>query len=193
MSTDISFFMLKASGLKGRNTAQSIPARKKREPGEKEGKNGSNNPDAESISLFSSRASMTDDREELDLLKGQLEDLQRKLLEKDESLKSAEVLKNEMTAIHAELDELKIQTSEKESLIKSTQRQLADAKVFNCLLPKFFYNTSNFPSLFLSCKKTFGSYVLQLRIFLKKRVNKTAESLMLYVTVEFNTLNSTQC
>ncbi|EXB89111.1 hypothetical protein L484_016671 [Morus notabilis] len=119
----------RASGIKGRNTAQSIPARKKREPGEREGKNGSNNPDAESISLFSARASMADDREELDLLKGQLEDLQRKLLEKDESLKSAEVLKNEMTAIHAELDELKIQSSEKESLIKSTQRQLADAKI----------------------------------------------------------------
>ncbi|GMN61715.1 hypothetical protein TIFTF001_030802 [Ficus carica] len=119
----------KASELKGRNAAQSIPARKKREHGEKEGNNGSNNSDAESFSILSSRASTADDREELDLLKGQVEDLQRKLLEKDESLKSAEVLKNEMNAVHAQLDELKVQTSEKESLIKSTQRQLSDAKI----------------------------------------------------------------
>ncbi|PON82992.1 movement protein binding protein 2C [Trema orientale] len=116
----------KVSEIKGRNAAQSIPTRKKREHGDK---NGSNNTDAESFSIFSSKGFTADDREELDLLRGQVEDLQRKLLEKDESLRSADVLKNQMSAIHAELDNLKLQTSEKDSLVKSTQRQLSDAKI----------------------------------------------------------------
>ncbi|KAF4351530.1 hypothetical protein F8388_020736 [Cannabis sativa] len=111
---------------KGRNAAQSIPRRKKREHVDK---NGTNNTDAEAFSIFSSKGLTADDREELDLLKGQVEDLQRKLLEKDESLKSADDLKNQMSAIHAELDNLKLQISEKDSFIKSTQRQLSDAKI----------------------------------------------------------------
>ncbi|XP_030492732.2 protein MICROTUBULE BINDING PROTEIN 2C [Cannabis sativa] len=116
----------KVSEPKGRNAAQSIPRRKKREHIDK---NGANNTDAEAFSIFSSKGLTADDREELDLLKGQVEDLQRKLLEKDESLKSADDLKNQMSAIHAELDNLKLQISEKDSFIKSTQRQLSDAKI----------------------------------------------------------------
>ncbi|XP_062116836.1 protein MICROTUBULE BINDING PROTEIN 2C [Humulus lupulus] len=116
----------KVSDLKGRNAAQPIPTRKKRELGEK---NGTNNPEAEGFSIFSSKGLTADDREELELLKGQVEDLQRKLLEKDESLKSADDLKNQMSAIYAQLDNLKLQTSEKDSFIKSTQQQLSDAKI----------------------------------------------------------------
>ncbi|KAL5540072.1 hypothetical protein UlMin_043953, partial [Ulmus minor] len=119
----------KITDQKGRNAAQSIPVRKKKDHGEKDqGKNGNNNADAESFSLFSSRA-LSADREELDLLKGQVEDLQRKLSEKDESLKSAEVLKNQINSIHGEVDMLKHQASEKDFLIKSTQLQLSDAKI----------------------------------------------------------------
>lgn len=130
---------MKLTELKGRNAAQSIPARKRKDHGDKDqGKNGSNDQDAESFSLFSSRSLATDkDREELDSLRGQVEDLQRKLSEKDELLKSAEATKNQMTAVHSRLDELNHQATEKDSLIKSTQLQLSDAKVFTNYL--FFH------------------------------------------------------
>ncbi|KAB1200333.1 hypothetical protein CJ030_MR0G007606 [Morella rubra] len=84
---------------KGRNGAQSIPMKKKRDTGEKDqNKDTSNNLDAESFS-------------------------------KDELLKSAEILKNQTNAVHAKLDDLKHQAAEKDSLIKSTQKQLSDAKI----------------------------------------------------------------
>ncbi|KAE8672323.1 hypothetical protein F3Y22_tig00111847pilonHSYRG00286 [Hibiscus syriacus] len=57
-----------------------------------------------------------------------LEDLQRKLFEKDELLKSAEISKNEINKTHTELDRLKRHAVEKDSLTKSIQMQLSDAK-----------------------------------------------------------------
>ena len=69
------------------------------------------------------------DQEELAILKQQVEDLPRKLLEKDEILKSAENYRDHMNSLGAKLDEVKHQSSEKDSLLKSTQRQLSDAKV----------------------------------------------------------------
>lgn len=116
---------------KGRNATQSIPTKKRRDPGDKDhSKNASNNFDAESFSSFSSRASAAEkDREELVMLKEQVEDLQKKILEKDELLKSAEISKNQMNAVQVKLDELKQQAEEKDSLIKSTQRKLSDAKI----------------------------------------------------------------
>ncbi|XP_015883281.1 protein MICROTUBULE BINDING PROTEIN 2C [Ziziphus jujuba] len=121
----------KITEVKGRNAAQSIPARKKKDHGDKDqGKNGCNDQDAENFSIFSSRALAADkDREELDVLRGQVEDLQRKLSEKDELLKSAEVTKNQLNAVHAKLNELNHQAGEKDSLIRSTQQQLSDAKI----------------------------------------------------------------
>ncbi|KAL2321060.1 hypothetical protein Fmac_030029 [Flemingia macrophylla] len=76
-----------ATDSKSRNVAQSIPAKKEKDHGEKEqGKNGSN--DADSYSMPSSRSLDSEkDSEELDMLKDQVEELQRKLLEKDELLK----------------------------------------------------------------------------------------------------------
>uniref|UniRef100_A0A5B7A979 Movement protein binding protein 2C n=1 Tax=Davidia involucrata TaxID=16924 RepID=A0A5B7A979_DAVIN len=118
----------KITEQKGKNVAQSIPTKKRRD----QGKNAGNNKDgcADGFSIFSSRALPTEkDREELIALREQLEDLQRKLLEKDELLQSVEVSKNQMTSIHVKLDELKHQTAEKDSLIKSTQLQLSDAKI----------------------------------------------------------------
>ncbi|PRQ16393.1 hypothetical protein RchiOBHm_Chr7g0183731 [Rosa chinensis] len=107
-----------------RNGAQSMPARKKRE-------SASNNPDADSVLSFSSKASAAekDDDEELDALRVQLEDLQRKLLEKDELLKSSEISKNEVSAVQAKLEELKRQAAQKDSVIKASQLQLSDAKI----------------------------------------------------------------
>ena len=131
-----SFYLLKITEPKGRNATQSIPTKKRRDPGDKDhSKNASNNFDAESFSSFSSRASAAEkDREELVMLKEQVEDLQKKISEKDELLKSAEISKNQMNAVQVKLDELKHQAEEKDSLIKSTQRKLSDAKVPNYCL-----------------------------------------------------------
>lgn len=56
-------------------------------------------------------------------------DLQRKLSEKDELLKSAEISEGKLKSEIAKLDELKQQVSEKDFVAKSTQQQLSDAKV----------------------------------------------------------------
>lgn len=124
LGADSSFHYLKVTESKGRTAAQSIPTKKRRE-------NTSNNPDADNFSVFSSRALAAEkDREELVMLKEQVEDLRMKLSEKDELLKSAEISKNQVNAaVQAKLDELRHQASQKDSLIKSTQLQLSDAKV----------------------------------------------------------------
>ncbi|XP_014506033.1 protein MICROTUBULE BINDING PROTEIN 2C [Vigna radiata var. radiata] len=113
----------RVTDTKSRNAAQSIPAKKKRDHGEKEqGKFGGNDIDA--YSTFSSR-----DSEELNVLKEQVEELQRKLLEKDELLRSAENTRDQLNAFSAKLDELKHQASEKDTLLRFTQQQLSDAKI----------------------------------------------------------------
>ncbi|XP_021286045.1 uncharacterized protein LOC110417821 isoform X1 [Herrania umbratica] len=117
----------KATDMKGRNAAESIPVRKKKDQGDR---NGSNNQDGDSFSIFSSRALAAEkEDEELVALREQLEDMQRKLLEKDELLKSAEISRNQFNDIQAELDKLKRHAAEKDSLVKSIQLQLSDAKI----------------------------------------------------------------
>ncbi|KAK4252557.1 hypothetical protein QN277_014542 [Acacia crassicarpa] len=112
---------------KGRNVAQSIPTRKKKDHQEKE--QGINNLDTDSLP-FSSRALTSEkEREELVILKEQVEDLQRKLLEKDELLKSAEDSRIQVNDLTTKLDELMRQASEKDSLLKSAQHQLSDTKI----------------------------------------------------------------
>ncbi|KAI5313822.1 hypothetical protein L3X38_042998 [Prunus dulcis] len=113
---------------KGRNPAQSIPTRKKRDHGDKEpSKNTSNNPDSDIFSSFSARTSA--EQEELDTLRGQVGDLQRKVSEEEELLKSSKISKDQMKAIQAKLDEMKHQVSEKDALIKAAKLQLSDAKL----------------------------------------------------------------
>lgn len=80
--------------------------------------------------MFTSRALTSEkDGEDLVILKEQVEELQRKLQEKDELLKSAENSREQINAFNAKLDELKHQALEKDSLMKYTQQQLTDAKV----------------------------------------------------------------
>ncbi|KAK7388837.1 hypothetical protein VNO78_23664 [Psophocarpus tetragonolobus] len=119
----------RATDTKSRNVSQSIPAKKKRDHEEKDqGKKGSN--DADNYSMFSSRTLASEkDIEELGMLKEQVEELQRKLLAKDELLKSAENSRDQMNAFNAKLDELKHQATEKDNLLKYTQQQLSDAKI----------------------------------------------------------------
>lgn len=119
----------KVTGPKGRNASQSIPTKKRRDPEEKDqSKVTGNNLDADSFSVFSSRAAEKD-REELAMLKEQVEELRMRISEKDELLKSVEISKNQVSTVQAKLDELRHQASEKDSLIKSMQLQLSDAKI----------------------------------------------------------------
>lgn len=69
------------------------------------------------------------DKDDLIRLTQQVEELQRKLLEKDDILKSLEISKDQMTLVHEKLEDLKHQVEEKDSLVKSTQSQLSDTKV----------------------------------------------------------------
>ncbi|XP_052111821.1 protein MICROTUBULE BINDING PROTEIN 2C-like [Arachis duranensis] len=66
---------------------------------------------------------------ELTLLRKQVEELQMKLLVKDELLESAEKSRNKLKALNPKLDELKNMVSEKDSLLRSTQGQLFDVKM----------------------------------------------------------------
>ncbi|KAK2969722.1 hypothetical protein RJ640_004228 [Escallonia rubra] len=124
----------KTTEAKGRYAAQSIPTKKRRDLGDKElGKNTSDNR-GDSFSIFSSSELPAEKNgDELIALREQVEDLQRKLSEKDELLESAE---KEMTSVRAKLDEVKHQASEKETLLKTTQSQLSDAKLCIMLADK---------------------------------------------------------
>ncbi|XP_059303757.1 protein MICROTUBULE BINDING PROTEIN 2C-like [Lycium ferocissimum] len=118
----------KTSEAKGKNAAQSNATKKHRD----QNKNVGSDQDgcAENVSMLSSRSYLSEkDREELKALREQVEDMQKKLLEKDELLKEVEVSKNEMASIYAKLDEMKKEYEEKDSLLKSTQAKLSDAKV----------------------------------------------------------------
>lgn len=115
----------------GRNAAQSIPIKKKKDQVDREqAKSFGNNQEGDGFSIFSSRALTAEkESEELAVLREQYEDLQKKLVEKDELLKSAEISKDEMNDLHVKFNELKRQAAEKDSLAKSVQLQLSDAKV----------------------------------------------------------------
>lgn len=105
--------------------------RRKKDHGDKEqGHNVDNNADADGFSMFSSSSLVSErDKEELITLREQVEDLQKKLLEKDELLRSAEMSKDQMNNVYAKLDALSLQSAEKDSTIKSIHSQLSDAKV----------------------------------------------------------------
>ncbi|CAK9147907.1 unnamed protein product [Ilex paraguariensis] len=117
---------------KGRNVTQSIPTKKRRDFGERDQGNGDSNQDgcADSFSILCSKGLPTEkDTEELVALREQVENLERKVLEKDELLKLTEISKNHLNSMEAKLDELKKQAAEKDSLLKSSQLQLSDAKI----------------------------------------------------------------
>ncbi|KAL9255720.1 MICROTUBULE BINDING PROTEIN 2C-like protein [Drosera capensis] len=85
--------------------------------------------DANSNSASPATVAAEKDREELTALSKQVENLQQKLLEKDELLKESENDKNQMSLMQAKLVELKRLTAEKNISIKSAQHQLSDAKI----------------------------------------------------------------
>jgi chromosome segregation ATPase len=67
--------------------------------------------------------------EEIVKLREQIENLQQKLLEKDEALRMAQSTIDELSSTYVALNELRHQVGEKEALIQSTNSQLHNTKV----------------------------------------------------------------
>jgi len=126
---------LQASDLKSVKSPQSVSAKKRRDPGDAAKKstldsNGENG----SVAPLSLSGAENKPKDEVAVLREQIDDLQKKLLEKEEALRCAQSSVNEMNAAYATIDELRRQVAEKEALIRSTNSQLHDAKVSCCQL-----------------------------------------------------------
>ncbi|KAL6596566.1 hypothetical protein ACP70R_047209 [Stipagrostis hirtigluma subsp. patula] len=120
----------KASDVKSVKTPQSVPAKKRRDPGDAAKKstpdsNGENG----SVSPMGQSGAENKPKDEIGVLREQIDELQKKLLEKEEALRSAESSVSEMNAAYATIDELRRQVAEKEGLIRSINSQLHDAKI----------------------------------------------------------------
>lgn len=124
---------LQASDLKSVRSPQSVSAKKRRDPGDvaKKGTSDSNGDNGSVVPLSLSGAE-NKPKDEVAVLREQIEDLQKKLLEKEEALRSAESSVNEMNAAYATIDELRRLVTDKEALIRFTNSQLHDAKVKCC-------------------------------------------------------------
>ncbi|RDX71335.1 Protein MICROTUBULE BINDING PROTEIN 2C, partial [Mucuna pruriens] len=68
-------------------------------------------------------------KDECDILKEKVEEMQMKILEKDKLIELAENTKKQMKALEQKHDELKHQALEKDSLLMSAQQQLLDVKI----------------------------------------------------------------
>ncbi|XP_031479604.1 protein MICROTUBULE BINDING PROTEIN 2C [Nymphaea colorata] len=85
---------------------------------------------SDEFSILATRSSISEkEREELILLREQVEELKRKLMEKEEELKSAEESMNRFSLAVTEIDDLKRQIEEKDSLVRSAHLQLNEAKI----------------------------------------------------------------
>lgn len=125
---------------KGRNASQTVPGRKKRDQEGNDDVMNNSREDDENVKALAGA-----EKEELSRLREQVNDLQTKLSEKEEVLKSMEMSKNQVNEIHEKLEATKRLVAEKEMLIKSMQLQLSDTKVnlfvlrvFRCLLSVYF-------------------------------------------------------
>ncbi|KAK3132201.1 hypothetical protein QOZ80_6AG0517390 [Eleusine coracana subsp. coracana] len=122
----------KASDLKSVKTPQSVSAKQRRDPGpgdtvkkcnlDLNGENGS-------IAALSLSGADNKPKDEMAVLHEQIDELQKKLLEKEEGLRSAESLVSEMNEAYSTIDVLRRQVADKESLIRSINSQLQDAKI----------------------------------------------------------------
>ncbi|MQM19817.1 hypothetical protein Taro_052832 [Colocasia esculenta] len=123
------------SETKGRKTIQCASSKKQGNnsgSGSSKLVDGDDDNGVDGFSIFSSTVpeeNIQREREELVLLKEQVEDLQKRLLEKDEVLKTMENSMDQMSSVYATVDELKHQIVEKDLMVKSVQSQLANAKV----------------------------------------------------------------
>lgn len=123
---------------KGRKPVHFVPTKKQMETAH-------NNLDAVSddFSILTAKSSISEkEREELILLREQVEELRQKLIEKEEVLKSAEESINRFSLALTEIGDLKHQIEEKDSLVRSVHLQLNETKVpgpFFGLTSYFFF------------------------------------------------------
>ncbi|XP_008647284.1 TMV-MP30 binding protein 2C isoform X2 [Zea mays] len=125
---DASF--LQASELESVKLPQSVSAKKRRDPGDVSKKSTpDSNGDNGLVVPLSLSGAENKPKDDVAGLREQVDYLQKKLLEKEEALRSAESLVTEMNAAYATIDELRRLVSDKEALIRSTNSQLHDAKI----------------------------------------------------------------
>ncbi|KAH7674361.1 hypothetical protein IHE45_08G068000 [Dioscorea alata] len=110
----------KGSELSGRKAGQIGSARKRRD--------NRDNEDYDGLSTISSKDAQKDRDEVIKLLQD-VNELQKKLSEKEEALKSAEDLLNQMSTAYASLEDLRSQVAEKDSLVKSSNLELYNVKI----------------------------------------------------------------
>ena len=126
---------LQASDLKSVKLPQSVSAKKRRDPGDAAKKSfPDSNGDGGSVVPFSLSGAENKPKDEVAMLREQIDDLQKNLLEKEEALRSVESSVAKMNAAYATIDELRRLVADKEALIRSTNSQLHDAKVKCCRL-----------------------------------------------------------
>lgn len=117
---------------RGKSATKFVPGKRREDLVEKDQVKNSDN-DAEEADGFSFINSLGQDIEELIAVKQQVEDLQSKLLEKDELLKAAEDAKNQLNLLQVHYDALKQQAAERDSVVQSTELDLTDAKVLTII------------------------------------------------------------
>lgn len=111
---------------RGRNASQTVPGRKKRDA---EGNNNDAVSDAKEVGE-NARALAGAEKDELTRLREQVSELQTKLSEKEEVLKSVEISKkNQLNEMQMKLEETRRLVAERDTLIKSMQLQLSDTKI----------------------------------------------------------------
>ncbi|KAJ0965330.1 hypothetical protein J5N97_026468 [Dioscorea zingiberensis] len=112
----------KGGELSGRKTIQTACVRKRRDNGDNEVD------DSDGFSAISSKDGQKD-KDEVITLQQEVNDLRKKLLEKEEALKSAEDLLNQMSTAYASLEELRSQVAEKDSLVKTSNLEFYNVKI----------------------------------------------------------------
>jgi hypothetical protein len=115
------------SSLQG---TKSISAKKQKSPGEiasslKKTSNGVHSSASKPLITRNLRK----EREELALLHGQVDELERKLVEKEEALKLAQNSIDQMSTVNEALEDVKHQLGEKELMVMSASSELNEAKV----------------------------------------------------------------
>ncbi|XP_042447407.1 protein MICROTUBULE BINDING PROTEIN 2C-like [Zingiber officinale] len=116
----------KATEAKGGRANSTVSAKKQRDFED----NAQRNKQKDSSNGFTVETEkLQKDQEELNILKEQINDLQRKILEKDEALESADSEINQLRVTYISIDELRAQIAEKDSMVKSNNSLLNNAKI----------------------------------------------------------------
>ncbi|WOL19912.1 hypothetical protein Cni_G28714 [Canna indica] len=120
----------KATESKGGRETHTMSAKKRRDLDNAQRNNHSGSSD--DYSVFSPQGVESENalkhKQELSMLREQVNDLPSTILEKDEALKSAENKIIQMKAASVSVDELRLQIAEKDSLVKSINSQLNNVK-----------------------------------------------------------------